>query len=57
MPLRSALTNADEFYATALRERTHWTWHPSRCIRLLLERRSIEAYACEALVAGMEAAQ
>lgn len=56
MPARSAFTEADAFYATALHELTHWTGHSIRCNRPLLARQSIEAYAFEELVAEMGAA-
>jgi antirestriction protein ArdC len=47
---------ADDFYAVALHELTHWTGHPSRLNRQLGKRHGIDAYAFEELVAEMGAA-
>lgn len=47
---------ADDYYAVALHELTHWTGHPSRLCRPLGRRHGIDAYAFEELIAEMGAA-
>jgi len=56
MPPQGAFDNAEDYYATALHELTHWTGHPSRCNRPLGKRHGIDAYAFEELVAEMGSA-
>jgi len=56
LPMRDAFASADDYYATALHELTHWTGHPSRCARDLKPRQQLDAYAFEELVAEMGAA-
>ncbi|MBV8501569.1 MAG: DUF1738 domain-containing protein [Paucibacter sp.] len=56
LPSPGAFASAEDYYATALHELTHWTGHPNRCNRLLGRRHGIEAYAFEELVAEMGAA-
>lgn len=50
LPFRSSFRAAADYYATALHELTHWTGHPSRCNRVMGQRKGIEAYAFEELV-------
>ncbi len=56
LPPRTAFANAEDYYATALHELTHWSGHGSRCNRPLGRRQGIDAYAFEELVAEMGAA-
>jgi antirestriction protein ArdC len=56
LPPTSAFDAADDYYATALHELTHWTGHSTRCDRPLGMRHGIDAYAFEELVAEMGAA-
>lgn len=58
LPPRTAFDCADDFYATAFHELTHWTGHPSRLNRPTLHqavRFGDEAYSHEELVAEMGA--
>jgi antirestriction protein ArdC len=56
MPDRERFQSAENFYAVALHELTHWTGHTSRCARDLKSRFGDEAYAMEELVAELGAA-
>lgn len=56
LPPRSAFDSAEDYYATALHELTHWSGHSTRCNRPLGRRHGIDAYAMEELVAEMGAA-
>lgn len=56
LPPQAWFPNADDYYAVALHELTHWTGHPSRLGRELGRRHGIELYAYEELVAEMGAA-
>ena len=56
IPPTSWFSDADDYYAVALHELTHWTGHPSRLARTLGRRHGIEPYAFEELVAEMGAA-
>lgn len=56
MPDRERFQCAENFYAVALHELTHWTGHASRCARDLKNRFGDEAYAMEELVAELGAA-
>ncbi len=56
LPPQAWFPNADDFYAVALHELTHWTGHPRRLDRQLGKRHGIDAYAFEELVAEMGAA-
>ena len=47
---------AEQYYATALHELTHWTSPPARCNRQLGQRFGDDAYAAEELIAEMGAA-
>jgi antirestriction protein ArdC len=49
-------TRTENFYAVLLHELTHWTGHPTRCDRDLLNRFGSEAYAMEELIAELGAA-
>ena len=44
-------SRTEAFYAVLLHELTHWTGHPARCDRDLMNRFGSEAYAMEELVA------
>ena len=56
LPPRQAFSAADQYYATALHELTHWSSHASRCNRQLGQRFGDAAYAAEELIAEMGAA-
>jgi len=56
MPDRDRFQNAENYYAVALHELTHWTGHATRCARDLKSRFGDEAYAMEELVAELGAA-
>lgn len=56
MPQRQRFTSAENFYATALHELTHWTGHESRLNRQFGKRFGDDAYAFEELVAELGAA-
>ncbi len=56
MPSRERFANAENFYAVALHELSHWTGHASRCARDLKNRFGDEAYAMEELIAELSAA-
>ena len=56
MPARERFTSAENFYATALHELTHWTGHESRLNRQFGKRFGDDAYAFEELVAELGAA-
>ena len=56
LPADSAFLTAEDYYATALHELTHWSGHPSRCDRPLGRRHGLDAYAFEELVAEMGSA-
>ena len=56
MPDRERFESAENFYAVALHELTHWTGHASRCNRDLKNRFGDEAYAMEELVAELGSA-
>ena len=56
MPNRERFTTAENFYAVALHELSHWTGHASRCARDLKNRFGDEAYAMEELIAELSAA-
>jgi antirestriction protein ArdC len=56
LPANSAFLTAEDYYATALHEVTHWSGHPSRCDRPLGRRHGLDAYAFEELVAEMGSA-
>jgi antirestriction protein ArdC len=56
MPVQAAFKSAENFYATALHELTHWTGHASRLSRDFSGRYGSQAYAREELVAELGAA-
>jgi antirestriction protein ArdC len=56
LPPTNWFPEADDYYAVALHELTHWTGHPSRLGRVLGRRHGIDAYAFEELIAEMGAA-
>ncbi len=56
LPPMTSFAHADDYYATALHELTHWTGHSQRLNRLLVQRPGVEAYAFEELVAEIGAA-
>jgi len=56
MPHLADFTDANQFYATAFHELTHWTGHTSRCDRKFGERFGNPDYAFEELVAELGAA-
>ena len=56
LPPPAWFPDADDYYAVALHELTHWTGHSSRLCRVLGRRHGIDAYAFEELVAEMGAA-
>ena len=56
LPPMSSFAHADDYYATALHELTHWTGHSTRLNRLSVQRQGVEAYAFEELVAEIGAA-
>ncbi len=56
LPHAQQFETAEDYYATALHELTHWTGHPSRCNRVLGRQHGLEAYAFEELVAEMGSA-
>ncbi|MER2512550.1 MAG: zincin-like metallopeptidase domain-containing protein [Nitrosomonas ureae] len=56
LPPMTSFAHADDYYATALHELTHWTGHSTRLSRLSVQRPGIEAYAFEELVAEIGAA-
>ncbi len=56
LPLRERFTSAQNYYATALHELTHWTGHESRLNRQFGKRFGDDAYAFEELVAELGAA-
>ena len=56
LPPPSAFSHAEKFYGTVLHELCHWSGNPSRLNRVLADRRDIEAYAYEELVAEIGAA-
>lgn len=56
LPPTAWFPDADDYYAVALHELTHWTGHPKRLNRMLGKRHGIDAYAYEELVAEMGAA-
>lgn len=56
LPERPRFDKAEEYYATALHELTHWTGHPKRLDREFGARFGDEAYAFEELVAEMGSA-
>jgi len=56
LPHAHQFETAEDYYATALHELTHWTGHPSRCNRVLGRQHVLEAYAFEELVAEMGSA-
>lgn len=56
LPSCTAFAVAEDYYATALHELTHWSGHPSRCDRPLGKRHGIDAYAFEELIAEMGSA-
>ena len=56
LPPMSSFAHADDYYATALHELTHWTGHSTRLNRLSVQRQGVDAYAFEELVAEIGAA-
>jgi len=56
LPPMSSFPCADDYYATALHELTHWTGHSTRLNRLSVQRQGVDAYAFEELVAEIGAA-
>ena len=56
LPPMSSFPCADDYYATALHELTHWTGHSTRLNRLSVQRPGVDAYAFEELVAEIGAA-
>nr|WP_274600234.1 zincin-like metallopeptidase domain-containing protein [Thiocystis violacea] len=56
LPDRFRFDAAEDFYATALHELTHWTGHESRLDRTYGKRFGDQAYAFEELVAEMGSA-
>ena len=56
LPPMSSFAHADDYYATALHELTHWTGHSTRLNRLSVQRPGVDAYAFEELVAEIGAA-
>ena len=56
LPPPAWFPNANDYYAVALHELTHWSGHPRRLNRVLGRRHGIDAYAFEELVAEMGAA-
>jgi antirestriction protein ArdC len=56
LPPQAWFPDADDYYAVALHELTHWSGHPRRLNRVLGRRHGIDAYAFEELVAEMGAA-
>jgi antirestriction protein ArdC len=56
LPPPAWFQNADDYYAVALHELTHWSGHQRRLNRVLGRRHGIDAYAFEELVAEMGAA-
>ncbi|MCX7143643.1 MAG: zincin-like metallopeptidase domain-containing protein [Proteobacteria bacterium] len=56
LPERGCFANAEDYYATATHELSHWTGAPSRCNRQLTGRFGQEAYAMEEMVAEMASA-
>ncbi len=56
LPPRNTFTRADQYYATALHELTHWTAHANRCNRQLGKRFGDDQYAMEELLAEMGSA-
>ncbi len=56
LPPMTSFAHADDYYATALHELTHWTGHSTRLNRLSVQRPGVEAYAFEELVAEIGAA-
>lgn len=56
LPERRRFDQAEDFYATATHELTHWTGHKSRLDRQLGNRFGSEAYAVEELIAELGSA-
>ena len=56
LPDRERFEKAEDFYATAIHELSHWTGHESRLDRTFVKRFGDEAYACEELVAEISCA-
>ncbi|MCX7143459.1 MAG: zincin-like metallopeptidase domain-containing protein [Proteobacteria bacterium] len=56
LPDRGCFATAEDYYATATHELSHWTGAPSRCNRQLTGRFGQAAYAMEELVAEMASA-
>ncbi len=56
LPPVASFPCADDYYATALHELTHWTGHSTRLNRLSVQRQGVDAYAFEELVAEIGAA-
>ena len=56
LPPQAWFPNADDYYAVALHELTHWSGHPRRLNRVLGRWHGIDTYAFEELVAEMGAA-
>lgn len=56
LPPMSSFAHADDYYATALHELTHWMGHSTRLNRLSVQRQGVDAYAFEELVAEIGAA-
>lgn len=56
LPARDRFDNAEDFYAVALHELTHWTGHASRLARSFEGRFGDETYAFEELIAEIGAA-
>lgn len=56
LPPMSYFAAAAGYYATLLHELVHWTGHPSRCNRRLVDRFHADAYAMEELVAEIGSA-
>jgi antirestriction protein ArdC len=55
LPPRAAFKQAEDFYATALHELTHWSAHPTRCARPL-NPKGHPGYAFEELIAELGSA-
>jgi antirestriction protein ArdC len=56
LPDRGCFAAADDYYATATHELSHWTGHPSRCNRQLTGRFGQDAYAMEEMIAEISSA-
>ena len=56
LPERGCFAGAEDYYATATHELSHWTGHPSRCNRQLTTRFGEAAYAMEEMIAEMSSA-